>query len=154
MNSPRDAEQDRQMSDPDCASEDQSRADLVSTLHSSPKELAEKAWFYCDQFQQVGEPSDLEKAIECGTRALALTPDDHPDFPTRLADLAVFYNDRFEHLDELEDLDKAIAFESRALSLNNLGVSYANRFEYLGDLNDLEKSIEYSSLTGFGALIN
>ncbi|CUA67221.1 Girdin [Rhizoctonia solani] len=152
-----DRTQDQQMSDLDRASEDQPMADLVSALDSSPKVLVEKAWFYCDQFQQLAKPSDLEKAIECGTRALALTPDNHPDFPTRLADLAVFYNDRFEYLDELEDLDKAIAFESRALSLTpsdhpnivnrvrNIGALYSDRFEHLGELQDLDNTVEYES---------
>ncbi|KDN49172.1 hypothetical protein RSAG8_02525, partial [Rhizoctonia solani AG-8 WAC10335] len=34
---------------------------------------------YDDRYQRLGELADLEKVIECDSRALALAPDDHPD---------------------------------------------------------------------------
>ncbi|KAJ1299264.1 hypothetical protein OPQ81_002701, partial [Rhizoctonia solani] len=98
-----------------------------------------------------------KKAIEYESRALALTPDGHPDLPSQLANLAVSLSNRFGRLGELGDLEKAIEYESRALALTpdghptlssrlaNLAVSLSNRFDFVGELGDLEKAIEYQS---------
>ncbi|CAE7214384.1 unnamed protein product [Rhizoctonia solani] len=86
------------------------------------------------------ELDDIKKAIKYGSRALALTPEDHPDLPR-----------------ELDDLKKAIKYESIALvltpgdhpdlpsRLNNLGTSYRNQFNRLGEQDDLEQVIKYES---------
>ncbi|KAG8679706.1 hypothetical protein FRC11_003390, partial [Ceratobasidium sp. 423] len=109
------------------------------------------------RFERLGDLSDLEKAIECDSRALALTPDGHPHLPSRLANLGGSHMRRFEHLGDFSDVEKAIECQSRALALTpdghphlpgllaNLGVSHKHRFERLGDLTALEKSIECQS---------
>ncbi|CAE7187896.1 unnamed protein product [Rhizoctonia solani] len=91
------------------------------------------------------------------SRALASTPDGHPELPSRLGNLAVCYNERFERLGELNDLEQAIAYESRALEstpdghphlpirLANLAVSYSERFGRLGEPEDLEQALAYGS---------
>ncbi|KEP46119.1 aromatic di-alanine and TPR containing protein [Rhizoctonia solani 123E] len=105
----------------------------------------------------MGELSNLESAIEYQSRALALTPDGHPDLPSRLANLGVSHSFRFKRLGELSDLENAIEYESRALALtpdghpdlpstlDNLGVSQSDRFERLGELSDLDNAIKYQS---------
>ncbi|KAL5634526.1 hypothetical protein ACGC1H_002545 [Rhizoctonia solani] len=106
---------------------------------------------------QFNELYDLEKAITYESRALALTPDNHPDLPRRLADLGVAHGNRFERLSDLDDLEKAIEYNSRAsdltpdshpdlpIRLSNLGAYFSHRFQRLGDLSDLGKAIEYQS---------
>ncbi|CAE6481241.1 unnamed protein product [Rhizoctonia solani] len=116
--------------------------------------LANLGVSYTDRYQRLGDFADLDKAIECDTRALALTPDDHPDMSSRLANLGVSYTDRYQRLGELADLEKAIECDTRALALTpeghpnassrhaNLGASYGDRYQRLGELADLEKAIE------------
>ncbi|KDN42171.1 hypothetical protein RSAG8_07029, partial [Rhizoctonia solani AG-8 WAC10335] len=91
------------------------------------------------------------------SRALASTPDGHPDMSLRYVSLGVSYSDRYRHLGELADLEKAIEYSSRALALTpdghpnmsdrhaNLGVPYSDRFRRRGELADLEKALEYAS---------
>ncbi|CUA78376.1 DNA double-strand break repair Rad50 ATPase [Pyrococcus horikoshii OT3] [Rhizoctonia solani] len=95
--------------------------------------------------------------MECDSRALALTPDGHPDISDRHANLGVSYTDRYQRLGELADLERAIECFSRALALTpdghpdmshrhaSLGVSYTDRYQRLGELADLEKAIECHS---------
>ncbi|CAE6433818.1 unnamed protein product [Rhizoctonia solani] len=94
-------------------------------------------------------------SIEIHTRALDLTPKDHPDLRDRLAHLAAPYYDRFQHLGELDDVEKAIEYDTRALELTpevhpdfpdrltGLGLSYYDRFQRLGELDDIKRAIEY-----------
>ncbi|CUA67095.1 Coiled-coil domain-containing protein 136 [Mus musculus] [Rhizoctonia solani] len=112
---------------------------------------------YKDRYRRLGDLVDLEKAIECKSRALALTPDGHPDMPSRHASLGVSYTDRYQRLGELVDLEKAIESNSLALDLTpdgrpdtarrhaNLGVSYRDRYQRLGELADLDRAIECKS---------
>ncbi|CUA73163.1 hypothetical protein RSOLAG22IIIB_10604 [Rhizoctonia solani] len=106
-----------------------------------------------NRFQRLGDLGDLEQAIQYESRALDLTPDDHPDLPRRLINLGVSHGDRFERLGELSDLEKAVGYQSRAVDstpaghpglpsrLNLLGVSYNRRFQHLRNLDDLDKAI-------------
>ncbi|CAE6388547.1 unnamed protein product [Rhizoctonia solani] len=105
----------------------------------------------------MGDMVDLEKSIEYNSRALALTPDGHPDLPGRHAALGVSYGDRYRRTGDMVDLEKAIEHFSRALALTPdghpdlpdrhaaIGASYGNRYRRMGDVADLEKSIEYKS---------
>ncbi|CAE6479748.1 unnamed protein product [Rhizoctonia solani] len=102
-----------------------------------------------------GELGDLEKAITCTSRALALTPDGDPDLPYSLNCLGINHEDRFQRLDELVDIEKSVGYLSRALALtpdddpnlvdylSSLGVSYRGRFRQLKELSDIEESIKY-----------
>ncbi|KEP45072.1 aromatic di-alanine and TPR containing protein [Rhizoctonia solani 123E] len=120
-----------------------------------PERHASLGASYTDRYRRLGELTDLEKAIECDTRALALTPDGHPDISRRHTRLGVSNTDRYQRLGELTDLEKAIECKTRALALTpdghpdisrrhaELGVSYNDRYQRLGELTDLEKANEY-----------
>ncbi|KAJ1305008.1 hypothetical protein OPQ81_000051 [Rhizoctonia solani] len=129
--------------------------------HTDPEPSCEELYqlgkSYRDRFSRFGKLEDLERAIECHSRALALTPNGHPDLSRQLGNLAISYVYRFERLGEIQDLERAIEYNSRAVELTfndhpelprwlaNLGVSYHQRFRRLGDLQDLEQAIEYGS---------
>ncbi|KEP45287.1 aromatic di-alanine and TPR containing protein, partial [Rhizoctonia solani 123E] len=105
----------------------------------------------------MGDLDDLQKSIDCDSRALALTPEGHPRMSTRLADLGVSYTDRYRLMGDLDDLQKSIDCFSSALELTpdshpdmsarlaNLGVSYGDRYRHMGNLDDLQKSIDFRS---------
>ncbi|KAF8748059.1 TPR-like protein [Rhizoctonia solani] len=105
----------------------------------------------------LGEAADLDRSLEHRSRALALTPDGHPDLPRRHADLGVSYSDRYRRLGEAADLDRSLEHRSRALELTpddhpdlprrhaDLGVSYTDRYQRLGEAADLDKSLEHRS---------
>ncbi|CAE6500776.1 unnamed protein product [Rhizoctonia solani] len=123
----------------------------------SHEELFKLGWSHCRRFRRFGELDDIEKAIEYGTRARDLTPEDHPDWPLRLEDLGILYNERFKRLGESENLQTAIELQCRALELTpdghpelsdrhgSLGVSYTDRFRHRGEFSDLEKALEHNS---------
>ncbi|CAE6536514.1 unnamed protein product [Rhizoctonia solani] len=127
----------------------------VDTDHNqSAQDLNALGWSHLEHFRDTGAPSDLEQAIEYFSRALALTPDGHPDIPLGHTNLGISYNIRYRHLGELADLEKAIECHTRALALTpdghphmshryaSLGISYNDRFQCLGELTNLDKSIE------------
>ncbi|CAE6429928.1 unnamed protein product [Rhizoctonia solani] len=146
----------RQVAQKDKESGPESRRGTLdaSTDH---EELHEIAWSYLVQFRHFGELDNIEKAIEYGTRALDLTPDNHPNRPRQLQVLGIFYDERFKRAGELEDLEKAIELGSHGLALTpdghpalpsrhaSLGGSYRERFWRLGELGDLEKAIEHDT---------
>ncbi|CUA72809.1 Dynein-1-beta heavy chain, flagellar inner arm I1 complex [Rhizoctonia solani] len=130
--------------------------------------LSNLGLFHSQRFQRLGEShrhrserlselDDLEKAIECQSQAVALTPDGHLKLPSFVANLGVSHISRFKRLGGLDDLEKAIECESHAVVLTpdghpalpffltNLGVSHRHRFERLSELEDLEKAIHYQS---------
>ncbi|KAF8752092.1 hypothetical protein RHS01_07773 [Rhizoctonia solani] len=105
---------------------------------------------YIDRYQRLGEAADLDKSLEHFSRALALTPDGHPDLPRRHADLGVSYTHRYRRLGEAADLDRSLEHLSRALALTpdghpdlprrhaDLGASYTDRYRRLGEAADLD----------------
>ncbi|KAL5639649.1 hypothetical protein ACGC1H_006305 [Rhizoctonia solani] len=127
---------------------------LDTDSHASAQELNKLGWSHFKHFQGTGALGALNQAVVYLSRAVAMTPDEHPDMADRLADLGVSYTDRFQRLGNLEDLDKAVECDSRALALTpdghpdladrlaNLGVSYSDRYRRIGDVDDLEKSID------------
>ncbi|KAF8689709.1 TPR-like protein, partial [Rhizoctonia solani] len=76
---------------------------------------------YSDRYRRLGEAADLDRSLEHRSRALALTPDGHPDLPDRHASLGVSYSDRYRRLGEAADLDRSLEHFSRALALTPLG---------------------------------
>ncbi|KAF8686099.1 TPR-like protein [Rhizoctonia solani] len=110
-----------------------------------------------DQFQDLGRPDNIEKAIECFSRALELTPDGHPRLSDLHANLGASYGSRYRRFGEISDLHKTIESASRALAITpsghpdlpnrhgNLGTTYTDRYRRLGEIADLEKSIEHRS---------
>ncbi|KAF8752336.1 TPR-like protein [Rhizoctonia solani] len=99
--------------------------------------------------------NDLAKSMEYSSRAVELTPDNHPHLPQRLANLGVDYGNRFQRTGDMNDLAKSMEYSSRAVELTpdnhphlpqrlaSLGVGYSERFKRTGDMNDLAKSMEY-----------
>jgi tetratricopeptide (TPR) repeat protein len=97
----------------------------------------------------------LDKALEHGSEAIALTPGSHPELPDRYSDLGLSYNDRYERWGDIHDLNQAIECDSRAFALtprdhpdfprrhSELGASYSARYRRLGELTDLEKANEH-----------
>ncbi|KAB5592541.1 Aromatic di-alanine and TPR containing protein [Ceratobasidium theobromae] len=112
---------------------------------------------YFRRFQQLGNLKDIDRAIECRTRVVFLTPEGHPDMPGHLHNLGNAHSSRFERLGKLEDIDKVIECRTRAASLipeghpniptwlGSLGNSHFHRFERLGELGDINKAIEYGT---------
>ncbi|KAF8752232.1 TPR-like protein [Rhizoctonia solani] len=119
------------------------------------RRLCEIAVSCTQRYRRLGEIADLENAIEYDSRAVALTPEDHPEFPSQLGNLGASYEDRYLRLGEPDDLAKAIKYISRALELmpndhqdvaawcTGLGSCYADRYIRIGALSDLSKAIEY-----------
>ncbi|CAE7222450.1 unnamed protein product, partial [Rhizoctonia solani] len=123
---------------------------------TGPKEFGERGLSHLEKYRRLGTLDHLTEAIECFSRALAMTPDDNPDWQNWLTKLGMTYGERFRRLCTLEDLEKSIEHSSRALAsipdgpdisdrLAILAGSYGDRFRLLGDLEDLDKSIEYNS---------
>ncbi|KAF8750633.1 TPR-like protein [Rhizoctonia solani] len=51
---------------------------------------------HTDRYQLMGELADLEQSVQCYSRALALTPHDHPDLPTRHFDWATSCHHQYQ----------------------------------------------------------
>ncbi|KEP47502.1 aromatic di-alanine and TPR containing protein [Rhizoctonia solani 123E] len=126
----------------------------VPRVSDNPIELSGLGRSRLIQFRGTGSLSDLNEAIAYFARALALTPNGHPDMSRRHAELGVSYNDRYRRLGQLADLEKAIECDTHALVLTpdghpdmpgrhaSLGTSYSDRYRRLGELKDLKKAIE------------
>ncbi|KAF8752265.1 TPR-like protein, partial [Rhizoctonia solani] len=91
---------------------------------------------YSDRYRCQGKMKDLEKAIECYARALALTPDDHPELQSGTIILSMELFSLALELTPNDNLDLPIRYA-------NLGVSYSDRYRRLGEVTDLEKAIEH-----------
>ncbi|KAF8752140.1 TPR-like protein [Rhizoctonia solani] len=63
--------------------------------------------------------NDLAKSMEYKSRAVELTPDNHPHLPQQLANLGVDYSDRFERTGDMNDLAKSKDYKSRAVALTS-----------------------------------
>ncbi|CAE7226855.1 unnamed protein product [Rhizoctonia solani] len=106
---------------------------------------------------RLGKLHDFEKSNDYFLRALALTPQDHPDTSRRFAYLGSSYASRFQSLGQLEDLEKATDYFTRAIALTpkdhsaisyqlaGLGATYRDRFGHLHEPEDLQKAIEHQS---------
>ncbi|KAG8739617.1 hypothetical protein FRC10_005388 [Ceratobasidium sp. 414] len=109
---------------------------------------------YLDQFTRLGTCEDLDKAIECRSKVISLSPDEDVDQPRRLGSLGGLHHTRFLRLGELTDLDKAIECMSHAVSLTpvghvdrpvrlvSLGGLHNMRFLRLGEFVDADKAVE------------
>ncbi|CAE6455603.1 unnamed protein product [Rhizoctonia solani] len=109
--------------------------------------------YHFSRFRELGEPGDIDKAIDYMSMGLNLTPGDHPGLPRVLTSLGASHQIQFQRLGKLDDLQKAVEYMSIArtlipddcscfpLLLNNLATSYDARFERLGEPDDLDQSI-------------
>lgn len=107
------------------------------------------------RFDQAGDRTDLDAAIEYLEESLQLNPPGHPDRSDSLEILAVAIFTRYGQDGERANLDTAIIFHEEALrlrppghpdhssSLNNLGLLLKARFDLAEDRVDLETAIAY-----------
>ncbi|EUC57645.1 aromatic di-alanine and TPR containing protein, putative [Rhizoctonia solani AG-3 Rhs1AP] len=110
-----------------------------------------------ERFELLGEPDDLEKAIEYRSTTLALTPDDDPGLSELLFNLGAVYSQRFQLLGDRDDIEKAVECgrlsvdlatdddSALALRLANLGTQHSIQFQDTGKLTDLEDAVQYLS---------
>ncbi|KAG9083004.1 hypothetical protein FS749_006375 [Ceratobasidium sp. UAMH 11750] len=107
------------------------------------------------QYQQDGELEGLNLAIQCYTRAIPLTSDDHGEKPTILFKLGLFHHERFERMGRLCDVQIVIQCLTQAISLaptghpaklacyRSLGNAYLALYEHTGRLPDLDGALEH-----------
>ncbi|KEP44962.1 aromatic di-alanine and TPR containing protein, partial [Rhizoctonia solani 123E] len=82
-------------------------------------DLHDLGWSRLEKFRDTGTLRDLDQAFEYFSRAVALTPEEHPDLAERLNSLGASYTDRFQRMGDLDDLHKAVDCDSRALALTD-----------------------------------
>ncbi|KAG9123070.1 hypothetical protein FRC07_000269, partial [Ceratobasidium sp. 392] len=119
-----------------------------------PNHLSNLGNSWLRRFEQLGDLADIDKAIECHTQSVQLSPDGHPDMPSHLSNLGNSWLRRFERLGDLADIDKAIECLSQSVQLtpdghsdmpcllSNLSNSWSCRFERLECLNDINTATE------------
>ncbi|KAJ6496873.1 CHAT domain-containing protein [Mycena vulgaris] len=118
-----------------------------------PDCLQNLAVSFKDRYRRLGDPSDLEAALQADQEAVGLTPEGHPERADRLKSLAGSLTYRYRRLGDLSDLDGALQADQeavgltteghpdRAADLQNLAVSFGDRYQRLGDLSDLEAAL-------------
>ncbi|THU83307.1 TPR-like protein [Dendrothele bispora CBS 962.96] len=123
------------------------RYEQVSELHSSAIQLMEL-------FQQSGDRTAIDNAVQLMEEVIKFTPDGHTDKAGRLNNLGIAFQSRFECLGELKDIENAIDVMQQAVDLtpdghadkagrlNNLGIAFQSQFECLGELKDIENAID------------
>ncbi|KAE9390268.1 TPR-like protein [Gymnopus androsaceus JB14] len=117
------------------------------------QELDNAALQLARSFQQSGDISQIENAVQLWEQACELVPEGHADKPGLLSNLGAAYISRFNCLGELSDIESAIFALKQAVELtpdghddkpswlNNLGNAYESRFGHLGELSDIESAI-------------
>ncbi|WP_061295505.1 CHAT domain-containing protein [Herbidospora cretacea] len=113
-----------------------------------------------------GVPGDLEQAIRYGRGAVAVTPEDDPDFGSRLGSLATALKAGYQSGGAPSEIDEAIRTAGRALELTDeshlnhgvilgsLASAHQVRFERTGDPADLDRAIAYGRRAGDHAPYN
>ncbi|KAL5639610.1 hypothetical protein ACGC1H_006278 [Rhizoctonia solani] len=131
------------------------RPDMNIESPQNAQDLDRSGWSHLQQFQNTGALGDIEKSIDLFSRAVAMTPNGHPDMLDRLTRLGFAYRNRYRRMGDLDDLEKSTDYSTRALAftpdghpdksarLADLGFAYRERYRRLGDIDDLEESIDY-----------
>ncbi|THU81887.1 hypothetical protein K435DRAFT_808714 [Dendrothele bispora CBS 962.96] len=121
-------------------------SETARELHNSAVQLIK-------DFQQSGEGTAIDNAVQLMKEVIMLTPDGYAHKAERLSDLGTAFQSRFEHLGELEDIGNAILVQQQAVDLtpdghadkatllSNLGNAFQSRFQRLGELGDIENAI-------------
>ncbi|MFI6370037.1 CHAT domain-containing protein [Streptomyces sp. NPDC050546] len=106
--------------------------------------------------EHSGRLADLDEAVQAGTLAVAVIPEDHPHRIGYLSNLALVLRTRFLRTFDEEDISRAIAYDKEAVAtasashperprlLSNLGGGLATRFDRngtQGDPGDLEAAL-------------
>ncbi|KAF8185221.1 CHAT domain-containing protein [Mycena galopus ATCC 62051] len=104
-------------------------------------------------YENLGDSSSLEAALQKAQEAVDLTPEGHPNRPDYLHNLAMSLSDRYHRLGDLSDLEASLQKAQGALDLTreghpnrlghlqNLAISLFSRYQRLGDPRDLEDSL-------------
>ncbi|MEJ5343922.1 MAG: CHAT domain-containing protein [Chloroflexus sp.] len=104
-------------------------------------------------YEATGHLPDLERAIALWQQAIAITPENSPDWVGWQNNLGGALLRRYEALGQVADLDAAIAAFHHALSVaragspdwagyqSNLGNALSTRYEALGQMADLDTAI-------------
>jgi tetratricopeptide (TPR) repeat protein len=134
-------------------------ADLVQ----APRNWTELASLHLAHHIQFGREENAHRAVECATRALALTPERDPDWGSCAVLLATTHNNRYTHYGAGADLDRAIELGERAMSVLRRQdeawpqcagqLSLGHVWRYLRDSersdserSDLERGVEFGEL--------
>ncbi|MET7761580.1 CHAT domain-containing protein [Streptomyces sp. NPDC005393] len=108
------------------------------------------------RYRRMGDPADLDEAVEVGRAAVRAAPETHPDQVRYLANLGFALQTRFSRAGETADLEEAVEVARAAVraardnhpgyagSLCNLGTALHERFKRTGGLRDLEEAVEAS----------
>ncbi|CAE7152940.1 unnamed protein product [Rhizoctonia solani] len=96
-----------QMPEREKRSKDDTMISGVNTdAEPSPKDLNILGYSHLMHFRKLGKTEDLNKAVECFSQAVALTPDGDPEMPRRIVNMGLSYTDRFRRMGQLNDLEK------------------------------------------------
>ncbi|KAF6834671.1 TPR domain containing protein [Colletotrichum plurivorum] len=110
---------------------------------------------YQNRFNKTGKLEDMNDGIEAKSTCIAITPEDHPQWPAFMSELGSRLGDRFARTGQMTDLEDGIqaarqAVEAaqdhnpgRARCSNNLGTLLSLKFKSLGAKQDLNESIHY-----------
>ncbi|KAJ7436422.1 CHAT domain-containing protein, partial [Mycena latifolia] len=105
-----------------------------------------------ERYHNLGDPQDLEKALQKSREVLGLTPQGHPGRPDSLEIVAQTLSIRYDRFGDFEDLEDALKMEQQAMDqspegdekvkrLLNIGVLFFCRYRRLGDLDDLDAAL-------------
>ncbi|KAI0310426.1 hypothetical protein OF83DRAFT_1178560, partial [Amylostereum chailletii] len=132
----------------------QARLDYSARFISQePPLLARIGISFYNQFEETGDPLDIETAIAFEQRVLDLTPEGDTAKPARLHNIGTSFSSRFERLGDVPDIDSAIRMQRQAVNLtpeghadkpiylNNLGISLMHQFKRLGDTADIDSAV-------------
>lgn len=125
------------------------------TAPEFPDCLQSLAFALHERFNHLGDPMDLDNAVEALERCVHTTHGDDDMLPNRLYKLGGILDIRFGYQDTLADLDKSILSFKRALdllipiqqrqfrvdALHNIGWAYKRRWAHTEDVDDIRQSV-------------
>ncbi|THU99623.1 hypothetical protein K435DRAFT_855494 [Dendrothele bispora CBS 962.96] len=129
--------------------------EVLSGIESDKKlqELNDSAAQLMEHFEQSGDWTAFNNAIQLMEKLNKLTPDGHTEKAKSLSTLGRAFSYRFEHLGKLEDIENVIRVKQQAVDLtsdghadkaawlNDIGKAFLSRFEHLGELGDIKSAI-------------
>ncbi|KAG5744259.1 hypothetical protein H9Q72_012933 [Fusarium xylarioides] len=107
-----------------------------------------------DEYHKTNSSQDLELAIACARKLVAITEENSPHWAEQTANLGVVLIYRYERDGAINDLEEATSVTRQAVTatpddhsdypswLNNLGIIYNHRFDFTGAMPDLEQAID------------
>ncbi|THU91122.1 hypothetical protein K435DRAFT_567229, partial [Dendrothele bispora CBS 962.96] len=99
----------------------------VEELNASAVELMK-------HFQESGDWTAIDNAVQLMEEVIKLTPDGHTKKAARLGNLGTAFHSRFEYLGELKDIENAIFVKQQAVDLTPDG--HANKAGWLNNLGN------------------